>query len=90
MSTLSSSDIAKANLTAIGVAAFNDADQVGDVFSEDCLTINVWTKPQTGDPKKAVMIWIYGGGLNQGSSDDLQNTGQYLVEQEDVIVVSFK
>jgi len=32
--------------------------QVGDVFSEDCLSINVWTKPQTGEKKKAVMIWF--------------------------------
>jgi carboxylesterase type B len=32
--------------------------QVGDLFSEDCLSINVWTKPQTGEKKKAVMIWF--------------------------------
>jgi len=24
--------------------------------SEDCLYINVWTKPQTGEKKKAVMV----------------------------------
>jgi carboxylesterase type B len=33
-----------------------------NTFNEDCLTLNVWTKPQTGEKKKAVMIWIYGGG----------------------------
>ena len=32
--------------------------QVGDIFSEDCLSINVWTKPQVGEKKKAVMIWF--------------------------------
>jgi hypothetical protein len=31
-------------------------------FSENCLTLNIWTKPQTGERKKAVMVWIYGGG----------------------------
>lgn len=36
--------------------------QAGDEFSEDCLTINVWSKPQTGERGKAVMIWLYGGG----------------------------
>jgi hypothetical protein len=36
--------------------------QAGEAFSEDCLTVNVWTKPQTGEKKKAVMVWIYGGG----------------------------
>lgn len=36
--------------------------QTGDVLDEDCLTLNVWTKPQTGEAKKAVLFWIYGGG----------------------------
>jgi cholinesterase len=36
-------------------------DQVGNPQSEDCLTLNVWTKPQSGEKKKAVMLWIYGG-----------------------------
>lgn len=31
-------------------------------YSEDCLGLNVWTKPQTGERRKAVMAWIYGGG----------------------------
>jgi hypothetical protein len=26
--------------------------QLGHPVSEDCLTINVWTKPQTGEKKK--------------------------------------
>jgi carboxylesterase type B len=24
--------------------------------------LNIWTKPQTGEKKKAVMVSIYGGG----------------------------
>jgi len=35
----------------------------GNRQSEDCLTLNVWTKPQTGDKAKAVLFWIYGGGM---------------------------
>ena len=31
-------------------------------YSENCLSVNVWTKPQTGELAKAVMVWIYGGG----------------------------
>lgn len=31
-------------------------------YGEDCLTVNLWTKP-TNDTKKAVMVWIYGGGM---------------------------
>jgi carboxylesterase type B len=31
-------------------------------YSEDCLTLNIWTKPGSGEKNKAVLIWIYGGG----------------------------
>jgi cholinesterase len=31
-------------------------------MGEDCLFLNIWTKPQVGEKKKAVLIWLYGGG----------------------------
>jgi hypothetical protein len=31
-------------------------------YDEDCLGLNIWTKPQTGEKSKAVLLWIYGGG----------------------------
>ena len=31
-------------------------------YSEDCLTLNIWSKPGSGEKNKAVLIWIYGGG----------------------------
>lgn len=31
------------------------------VESEDCLTLNVWTKLQTGEKAEAVLFYIYGG-----------------------------
>jgi cholinesterase len=64
--------------------------QAGDEFSEDCLTINVWTKPQTGEKAKAVMIWIYGGGFNTGNSQSPAYNGARLANDEDVVVVSMK
>lgn len=60
------------------------------VYSEDCLNLNVWTKPQTGEGKKAVLVWIYGGGFNSGSSSIPGYNGANIAEQEDVVVVSFK
>ena len=44
------------------VTIIDNIEQYGKTVSEDCLTLNVWTKPQTGEAKKAVMVWIYGGG----------------------------
>jgi cholinesterase len=31
-------------------------------YDEDCLGINIWTKPQKGEKAKAVLMWVYGGG----------------------------
>jgi cholinesterase len=78
------------NLTAAGHAALDLLSLPKDVFSEDCLTVNVWTKPQVGERKKAVLLWVYGGGYTLGSSSDLSSDGQHIAEQEDVVVVSFK
>ena len=64
--------------------------QIEDRFSEDCLTLNVWTKPQTGETKKAVMLWIYGGGYNTGATDIVGYNGKYLADEQDVVVVSTK
>jgi cholinesterase len=59
-------------------------------YSEDCLTLNVWTKPQTGGEKKAVLFWIHGGGFNTGTTDNKAYNGKYIADQEDVVVVSAK
>lgn len=59
-------------------------------FGEDCLTLNVWTKPQTGEVKKAVLVWIYGGGFTAGSTNTPGYYGTNIASQEDVVVVSIK
>jgi cholinesterase len=55
---------------------------------EDCLTLNVWTKPQSGEKAKAVMIWIYGGGFGSGRSSNPTYNGARLADEHDVVVVS--
>ncbi|KAK2812221.1 hypothetical protein FQN50_001579 [Emmonsiellopsis sp. PD_5] len=71
--------------------------QVGETFDEDCLTVNVWTKPQAGEQKKTVMVWIYGGGRSKsglgftsGSTQTRIYNGARLAEENDVIVVTLK
>ena len=51
------------HLTPTGEETLNIiAENNGIVHGEDCLTLNVWTKPQTGEKAKAVLFFIHGGG----------------------------
>ena len=35
-------------------------------ISEDCLYLNVWTGAKAANEKRAVIVWIYGGGFMGG------------------------
>src|SRR3954464_9520530 len=37
-------------------------------ISEDCLYLNVWTGAKSSNEKRAVLVWIYGGGFASGGS----------------------
>jgi carboxylesterase type B len=56
--------------------------------SEDCLTLNIWTKPQVGEEKKPVLVWLHGGGYTSGGSAIPWYNGQYLASKEDLVVVT--
>ena len=56
--------------------------------SEDCLFLNVWTGPKAGQPKQAVMVYIYGGGFNEGSGEVAVYNGANLA-RKGVVVVTF-
>ena len=60
-----------------------------DTPSEDCLFINVWSKPQSGSLKKPVLVWVYGGGFTSGGTNTSSYSGQYFADSEDVVFVSF-
>lgn len=56
--------------------------------SEDCLTLNVWTKDLT-TKGKPVMIWIHGGSYILGGTIDPLYDGRYLVaDNPDIVLVS--
>ncbi|KAJ3564245.1 hypothetical protein NP233_g8425 [Leucocoprinus birnbaumii] len=58
--------------------------------SEDCLSVNIWVPSTSRKQKTAVMIWIYGGGFNFGTSNTPTYDGQHIVQDnDDVSVVSF-
>jgi para-nitrobenzyl esterase len=54
-------------------------------MSEDCLTLNVWApaEPKVNLP---VMVWIYGGGFQQGSAANPTFDGTRLAERGVVVV----
>ncbi|KAJ4289125.1 hypothetical protein N0V90_011467 [Kalmusia sp. IMI 367209] len=57
--------------------------------SEDCLYLNVFV-PSTPAPKggRAVLFWIYGGGLYFGDASLAQYDGSHFAAYEDVILVA--
>ena len=55
-------------------------------MSEDCLTLNVWTPEARGDAPLPVMVWIHGGGLNNGSGTAALYDGTRLAKRGVVVV----
>jgi para-nitrobenzyl esterase len=54
--------------------------------SEDCLFLNVWAPAETRDSKLPVMVWIYGGGFQQGSAANPVFDGSRLAARGVVVV----
>ncbi|KAH8586802.1 carboxylesterase [Bisporella sp. PMI_857] len=82
--------LSSVNLTGFPTNARNIflmLDQVGNTQSEDCLSLNVWTKHRAGK-KKAVLLWLYGGSYQVGTSHASVSSGQHLADTEDIVVVS--
>ena len=54
--------------------------------SEDCLQLNVWTPSLNTSVKKAVLVWVFGGGLVSGSASSFDGTS--LATTGDLVVVT--
>lgn len=61
----------------------------GTQRSEDCLTLNIWSK-QTGknEANKPVFVLFHGGRFAGGNTNTPFANGQYLANNEDLVVVS--
>jgi para-nitrobenzyl esterase len=57
-------------------------------MSEDCLGLNIWTPAHHTDKKLAVMVFLYGGHLTNGSSAPRLYWGDSLA-RKGVVVVTF-
>jgi len=55
-------------------------------MSEDCLYLNVWTPAKTADEKLPVMVWIFGGGLQEGHPGEMEFDGERIARRGVVLV----
>jgi len=54
--------------------------------SEDCLYLNVWTPATSSQARLPVMVWVYGGGFEAGSTSEPQQDGENLAKKGVVVV----
>jgi len=59
-----------------------------DETDEDCLYLNVWTPAEKPDEMLPVMVWIHGGGFEDGSGSLNIYEGHNLAEKG-VVIVTF-
>jgi para-nitrobenzyl esterase len=59
----------------------------GDI-SEDCLYLNVWSPGVNDGRKRPVMVWLHGGGFDQGTGGSIGYDGAGLAEHQEVVVVT--
>ena len=58
----------------------------GEGTSNNCTNLNIWT-PGTDGKKRAVMVWLHGGGFSTGSANETMYDGENLSRTQDVVVV---
>jgi len=54
--------------------------------SEDCLSLNVWTPAKSARERLPVMVWIFGGGFEAGSTSEPRQDGENLAAKGVVVV----
>lgn len=58
-------------------------------MSEDCQYLNIWTSTLEKGAKKPVMVWLHGGGFDEGSSiEHIAYDGENLSRYGDLVVVT--
>ena len=65
----------------------NERDEFKDqAQSEDCLTLNLWTKAKTASERRPVMVWFYGGAYRRGSANVSRYDGENLAKKGVILV----
>jgi para-nitrobenzyl esterase len=56
-------------------------------MSEDCLVLNVWA-PALDVAKRPVLVWLHGGGFQDGQGSNMYSQGDNWVARENIVVVT--
>lgn len=67
------------------MAAILGSEKLPVSDEDNCLTLNVFTPDVIG--KRAVLVWLHGGGFVTGYGGGERNSGARLAENEDIVVV---
>lgn len=59
-----------------------------DGADNNCQNLNIWTPGIDDGEKRAVMVWLHGGGFSSGSANEADYNGEDLSRSGDVVVVS--
>jgi para-nitrobenzyl esterase len=57
-----------------------------ELMSEDCLYLNIWTPAKASAGRLPVMVWIYGGALENGSASTPLYSGDELAKRNVILV----
>ena len=55
-------------------------------MGEDCLRANIWTPAKFADEKLPVMVWIFGGGLQEGYPHEMEFDGERIASRGVILV----
>jgi len=65
---------------------YSDMEFRDEAPSEDCLYLNVWTPARSPSERLPVMVWIYGGAFETGSTSEHRQDGVGLAAKGVVVV----
>lgn len=69
-------------------SSYNPSD-TAIFMSEDCLNLNIWTSMRNDGGNRPVMVWIHGGGFDNGHSHvNLAADGVKLAINDNVVLVT--
>lgn len=71
--------------TPYGIEFYSGPDYP-PAMEEDCLYLNIWTPAKSPEEKLPVMMWLHGGGVQNGYSHEVEFDGEALAKRGSILV----